>query len=153
MNIRSYSSDSYHLFQVFGSLGLQGIEEFSEKFEESIVSYRQQVVFDFRETTSVDAGAVRYLERFSRALNSMGKSLYFVSLGGQPAEMLDLLCFVRNIVAFPSVESFRSNIAENDQISFKQSEQPDSELSHSIVMLAVEGGSSPGGQSARQATS
>ena len=41
MNIRSDSSDSCHLFQVFGSLGLRGIEEFSGKIEEAIVSDRE----------------------------------------------------------------------------------------------------------------
>ncbi|MDH3379185.1 MAG: STAS domain-containing protein [Gammaproteobacteria bacterium] len=108
MNIRSYTSDSYHLFQVFGSLAMRGIEEFSDKIEEAIVSQRGKVVFDFRETTSVDATAVHYLERFAQAPISIGKRLYFISPKDQPTEILELLCLLRNIETFPSIESFNS---------------------------------------------
>ena len=135
MDIRSYTTDSYHLYQVFGTLEMSVIENFSDNFEEAIVSHREKVVFDFRETQAVDAAAVRYLERFTQALSAIGKRLYFVSVKGQPAQMLDLLCLLRNIEIFPSIEVFNS--AGSDKIrKHRAPPQPaDSDASRSFIMM------------------
>ena len=137
MDIRSYTTDSSHLYQVFGTLELSGFENFSDKLEQAIVSHREKVVFDFRETITVDAAAVRYLERFAQALNAIGKRLYFVSLKGQPAQILDLLCLLRNIEIFPSIEVFNS-VCTDDVCTHRAPQLPaDSDASRSFILLVA----------------
>jgi anti-anti-sigma regulatory factor len=135
MDIRSYTTDSYHLYQVFGTLEMSVIENISDNFEEAIVSHREKVVFDFRETLAVDAAAVRYLERFTQALSAIGKRLYFVSVKGQPAQMLDLLCLLRNIEIFPSIEVFNSAGSDKIRKHHAPPQPADSDASRSFIMM------------------
>lgn len=135
MDIRSYTTDSYLLYQVFGTLEMSVIEDFSDNFEEAVVSPLEVVVVDFRETITVDAAAVRYLERFAQALSAIDKRLCFVSVKGQPAQMLDLLCLLRNIEIFPSIEVFNSASADKTRKHYTPPLPADSDASRSFIMM------------------
>ena len=79
--------------------------------------------------------AVRYLERFAQALSAIGKRLYFVSVKGQAAQMLDLLCLLRNIEIFPSIEVFNSASADKFRKHYTPPQPVDSDASRSFIMM------------------